>query len=439
MVPMKTLGGSLARVWSRALALFLLIFTLQTQAHEIPDDVKLTSLIRAEGTQLVVLIRAPLAAMREADIPLRGNYLDLPRADAALQVAARLWMVDRLQVQANGLPLPPAQLTHVRVSLSSDRSFDTFERAQAQLMTGSPLRDSDLVWTQQYLDARLIFTMPTADARVAIDFDAARLGTRVTNSLRYKTPSGQERWLQLHGQTGMVELDPGPWSSIQRFAQDGLHHILSGLDHLLFVLCLMLGMQRLRHLVWTVTGFTLAHSITLALAVTDLTPTGLWFMPTVEWAIAASIVLAAIDVMLVPERPSRWWMASAFGLIHGLGFSFALRESLPFAGEHIGLALVSFNLGVEAGQLGVLLLLWPVLQGLRQRPRASMAHLVVCALITHTAWHWMSERWEAVEKFLQTLTINEVMAATLAAPWLWGLLAGVAAWRVVVSWQASSR
>jgi hydrogenase/urease accessory protein HupE len=425
--------------FSRAFALLLLIFTQQTQSHEIPDDVKLTSLIHVEGAQLVVLIRTPMAAMREADIPLRGSFLDLPKADAALNVAARLWFVDRMRILADEMPLPAPQLTHVRVSLPSDRNFEEFATAESHLKMDAKLNDDDLVWNQQYLDLRLVYALPSVDAKLAIDFDATKLGARVSHTLRYINPAGQERWLQLHGNEGLVELDPGPWSSALRFAQQGFEHILSGLDHLLFVLCLMLGISSLRQLIWTVTGFTLAHSITLALAVTELTPSGLWFMPTVEWAIATSIVLMAVDVMLIPERTHRWWMASAFGLIHGIGFSFALRESLPFAGEHIGVALLSFNLGVEAGQLCVLLVLWPLLLRLRRLPFASMAQLIVCALITHTAWHWMSERWAAVDKFLQVITLDDALSAALAQPWLWGLLALLAGWRMVKSARQSER
>ena len=190
----------------------------------------------------------------------------------------------------------------------------------------------------------------------------------------------------------------------------------------------MLGIQGLRALVWTITGFTLAHSVTLMLAITGLYPQGLWFVPAVEWAIAASIVLASLDVLLAPQRPHRGWMVSLFGLIHGLGFSFALKEALPFAGEHTVLALASFNLGVEAGQLGVLLVLWPVLQRLRRLPHAASVHVVVCALVAHTAWHWMSDRWQAVDKFLQTIDGSQAVGLIMNSPIAWLLIALAAIW-----------
>lgn len=425
---MKTLACCLLRYWTIAVGVVMLSAALLSQAHEIPDDVRLSSWARTEGSQFVVMIRAPLSAMREADLPLQGVYLDLARAGPALEVAARLWFVDRVRIQADGQRLDSPQLTHVRVSLPSDRSFDTFEQAHALLTQAPALKARDLVWSQQYLDARLVFSLPTPAARIAIDFDAARLGGRVSHDMRYTTTSGAVRLLPLHGDTGMVALDPGPWESVRRFALDGWQHILSGADHLLFVLCLMLGIQGLRALVWTITGFTLAHSVTLMLAITDLYPQGLWFVPTVEWAIAASIVLASLDVLLAPQRPHRGWMASLFGLIHGLGFSFALKEALPFAGEHTVLALASFNLGVEAGQLGVLLVLWPVLQRLRRLPHAASIHVVVCALVAHTAWHWMSDRWQAVDKFLQTVDGSQAVGLIMNSPIAWLLIAMAAIW-----------
>ena len=436
---MKTLSSCPLRyckpLWRWLWFALLLCSSLRIAAHEIPDDVKLTSLARVEGGQWVLMVRAPLAAMTEADLPLRGPYLDMDRAAPALQVAARLWFVDRFRVLADGQPIGPAQLSHVRVSLASDRSFDTWERAQALLMGAPPETATDLVWKQQYLDARLVFTLPAPAARIAVDFDAARMGGRVSHTLRYQTASGIERLLQLHGDTGFVSLEPGAWESIRRFAIDGLLHILSGIDHLLFLGCLLLGAASLRSLIWTVTGFTVAHSITLVSAATGWAPAGLWFAPAVEWAIAASIVVAAIDAVLWPARPQRWIMASGFGLIHGLGFSFALRDSLPFAGDHVVLALASFNLGVELGQVLILLPAWPLLSRLRQleplRERTQWLHAMLALLIAHTAWHWMSERWGAVSKFTQAADWAALLAAAVESPLLWGALALLAGWQWV--------
>jgi HupE / UreJ protein len=93
----------------------------------------------------------------------------------------------------------------------------------------------------------------------------------------------------------------------------------------------------------------------------------------------------------------RWLVAGAFGLVHGFGFSFVLQEDLQLAGSHLLLSLLAFNVGVELGQLAVLLLVVPALAVLLQRPRIRPAGIIILsALIGHVAWHWMVERLEAL-------------------------------------------
>ncbi len=150
-----------------------------------------------------------------------------------------------------------------------------------------------------------------------------------------------------------IEIAAGPFQVAKTFVSQGIDHILFGFDHLLFVLALLLIARDLRALFFTVTAFTVAHSITLSLAT-------LGFVnvpgPPVEAAIALSILLLAAEIVrirnglpsLTAERP--WVVAFAFGLLHGLGFAGALSQlSLP-SGD-IPLALLFFNVGVEIGQL----------------------------------------------------------------------------------------
>ncbi|MES9972124.1 MAG: HupE/UreJ family protein [Candidatus Thiodiazotropha sp.] len=134
----------------------------------------------------------------------------------------------------------------------------------------------------------------------------------------------------------------------------GVEHILLGIDHLLFVAGLVLLVSFQRQLVWTITAFTLAHSLTLALSVTKVITVS---QTPVEIIIALSILLVAaesLDKRITLARRYPWLVAFIFGLVHGLGFAGALREvGLP---EHeLPLSLLAFNLGVEFGQLGVIL------------------------------------------------------------------------------------
>src|SRR5207249_10131615 len=140
------------------------------------------------------------------------------------------------------------------------------------------------------------------------------------------------------------------------FVKLGFLHILDGLDHLLFLFCLVIPMRRLRPLIAVITSFTVAHSLTLIASTLGLTPRALWFPPLIEVLIALSILYMAFENIVGPKLERRWLIAFGFGLVHGFGFSFALRESLQFAGSHLATSLVSFNVAVGLGQLFVLAL-----------------------------------------------------------------------------------
>jgi hydrogenase/urease accessory protein HupE len=145
----------------------------------------------------------------------------------------------------------------------------------------------------------------------------------------------------------------GPLTIAGAFVWHGVEHILGGYDHLLFVFALILIVRSTRALVWTITAFTLAHSITLALATLGVVHIP---GPPVEAAIAFSILLLASEIVRLRRGESSltarwpWVIAFGFGLLHGFGFAGALSEiGLP-QGD-IPLALFAFNVGVELGQL----------------------------------------------------------------------------------------
>jgi hypothetical protein len=172
-----------------------------------------------------------------------------------------------------------------------------------------------------------------------------------------------------------------------------LFHILGGVDHLLFLLCLVIPFRRFGALIVIVTSFTVAHSVTLIASAYDMAPSALWFPPLVETLIAASIVYMALENIVSPALNRRWVITFAFGLVHGFGFSFALRDSLQLAGSHVLTSLLSFNVGVEMGQLLVLLLTIPALDAMfRHGVPERIGTIVLSAVVAHTGWHWMAER-----------------------------------------------
>lgn len=172
----------------------------------------------------------------------------------------------------------------------------------------------------------------------------------------------------------------------------GIEHILAGYDHLLFLAGLLLACRQARAMAAIVTAFTLAHSLTLALAALDVVsfPASL-----VEPLIAASIVLVGVENLLRRGAPpARTALCFAFGLVHGFGFAGALRElGLGQNGAPIALPLLGFNLGVEAGQLLVVAVLLPLLLLLRKRPSLSRIALPAASLAVAAAGTvWLVDR-----------------------------------------------
>jgi hypothetical protein len=209
----------------------------------------------------------------------------------------------------------------------------------------------------------------------------------------------------------------------------GFLHILDGIDHLLFLLCLVIPFRRLRPLVAIVTSFTVAHSITLIGSSAGLAPAGLWFAPFIETLIALSIVYMAFENIVGARLERRWVLAFGFGLIHGFGFSFFLRESLQFAGSHLVTSLLSFNLGVELGQVFVLLLAVPVLGWLFRRVPERIGTILLSAIVAHTAWHWMTERGATLMEYrFQWPALNAVTVASAMRAVMLALIVGAVGW-----------
>ncbi len=147
--------------------------------------------------------------------------------------------------------------------------------------------------------------------------------------------------------------------------------------------------------------------------------------------IAASIVYMAIENLVGAALHRRWMITLAFGLVHGFGFSFALRDTLQFAGSHMVTSLLSFNLGVELGQLLVLVALVPALNLLFRFVVAErMGTIILSALVAHQGWHWMGDRLAVVNQFPWPVLDGALIAMALG--WLLVLAAlGGSSWWVL--------
>jgi HupE / UreJ protein len=409
-------------------AAMALSLSLSTSAHDIPNDVTVQTFLKPEGQRLSLLVRVPLRACRDVDFPTRGpGYLDLARADASLRDAGTLWISDNVALYEGDTCLGDPHVIAARVSLESERFPDSYDEAIAHV-TGPRLSvDTELYWNQGLLDVLFEYPIKSDESRFSIRPAFARLGLRVVTVLRFLPPGGAVRAFEFDGDPGLVRLDPRWHQAAIRFVNAGFFHILDGTDHLLFLFCLVIPFRRFRPLVTVVTAFTVAHSITLIASAYNLGPDALWFPPLIETLIAVSIVYMALENIVGSNVRRRWMIALAFGLVHGFGFSFALRQTLQFAGAHLLTSLLSFNVGVELGQLLVLALLIPVLALLFRFVVAErIGTIILSALVAHTGWHWMIERAERLRQFGWPAINAAQLAAVMRWLMLFLILAGVA-------------
>ncbi|NOX68589.1 MAG: HupE/UreJ family protein [Gammaproteobacteria bacterium] len=409
----------------------MLMIAARSDAHEVPNDVVVQMYLKPEPRQVVILMSVPLEAMRDVTVPLRGpGYIRIDEADESLRDAVEIWLTNFIKVYADDSLLGTWSIDAVRVSLPSDLSFASYTTAYRHT-NGTPLPvTTDLYRDQALLDVMVTYPLASAATDFAINPDLGRLGLRTTTVLHFMPEEGVQRMFRLVGSPGLVPLDPRWYQAFGRFVQSGIGHILDGTDHLLFVLCLIIPFRRLRPLVAVVTSFTVAHSITLIASAYSLLPNALWFPPLIETLIAASIVYMALENIVGSRWERRWMIAFGFGLVHGFGFSFALSESLQFAGSHLLTSLLAFNLGVEIGQLMIIVIAVPILNLLfRTVVSERMGTIVLSALLAHSGWHWMSERAAALSEYQWSWpAMNAAFLASILRWLMLLLIIGVAVW-----------
>lgn len=245
---------------------------------------------------------------------------------------------------------------------------------------------------------------PSDNASVAITFDTPQFSKLEIRSkwlallqpahrqfLSIQGPSGNvlaERLLSANSDTVTIQMNPADSkpaavvrnNSFADFLVMGVKHIWTGYDHLLFLFGLLIVTRNFVSSFKIITCFTIAHSITLAVATVSMVQ---FSSRVVEPLIAASIVYVGIENLVRGDDPKgRWLLTFAFGLIHGFGFASVLRElGVGSNGSGIAVPLVSFNLGVELGQIAIAALVLPVIWKLRARPAFINRWVPACSVV----------------------------------------------------------
>ena len=370
-------------------------------AHEIPERVALKILIHEDGNNLDLLVRVPLEAMRDVDFSLRGpGYLNFSESLPMIQEAINLWVLDEIKLYQGKTRLNPATKEILRISLPSDNSFANYETAIQQFNTPLLPDDTILFWRQAYVNVRVNYLLKNPETTFDLQPSLSGLGQKTSSAVTFTDRNGAEYQYDYVGDPGLLSLNPDPLQVIIRFVYRGFLHILSGIDHLLFLAALLVPMRSRRSLIIVITAFTLGHSITLASAVLGFLPGFLWFPDAIELLIALSILVLAIDNLITKEPRDRWIFGLFFGLVHGFGFSFGLSQSLQYSGSHLWAGLFGFNLGVELGQLFIILLALPLVIFMqRQLKRERLILMIISLVIAHTGLHWTLDRWQLLSAY----------------------------------------
>jgi HupE / UreJ protein len=415
----------------RMLAAAVLVLAIQAapRAHDIPDEIVLQTYVKPEPGQLKVLLRVPLIAVTDANLPKDGTgFLALPYIDPALREAANQ-ISNGIVLLENEDRLTGYEMMNARISLPSDKSFNTYDGALARVR-GPKIPDATQVYYNQgFLDLELNFPIRSQESDFALRVLFGRgLANRTATYINFIRPDGGIREFRLHDDTSLVRLDPHTHQAAWGFLTAGFYRFLDGLDPLLFVLVLAIPYRQARDLVRPILAFALAHSITLALSASGMAPAGSWFPAAVGVLIALSIVYVAIENAIGASLRRRWIVAFVFGLAHGFGFAIQFRDVLQFAGAHQVAALISFNVGLELGTIVILSIAMPALTLLFTHVVTERAGtIVLSAIIAHTGWHWMMDRlallrvadWPLLDVTVMLGIVRWLLAITVIGGALW--------------------
>ena len=273
-------------------------------------------------------------------------------------------------ISVDGVPLTP-EIIAVRIHLALDQPPFTSPEEAEKALEGAvfPHDIGDIYVGETVTDVMLRYSRGASIDSYTIrsTLDPGLEGQEEIANLILDHFPGSARVYGLMGLLNeSVEIKNSRTAAIATFIREGIKHILEGYDHILFILCLTLSAAGLGSLFWRVTGFTLGHTATLIIGFFGFVPAGAWFVPTVETAIALSIIYAGIIALVARKQPrdslTFFVVTMVIGLIHGLGFSFILHELLLPNGAHLWKSLLSFNIGVEIGQLLIVTGVWILLR-----------------------------------------------------------------------------
>ena len=396
---------------------------------DLPPEIVLQGYIKPEGERLRQLVRIPLVFLQPFNLPKRGpGYLDLAKMEELLLQAAAA-AARQIELREDGALLVPT-VRQARVSVLSDRSFQSYDAALAHLRGPRLPVETNLFWNQGFFDAELEYAIRSADGPFSIRTNVMPgLGLRVKLELELVAPGKPQRRYVLSGGSGWVALDPSWYDAAWFFARHGFIGALS-LERVLLLLCLLAPFAQWRSLVALVLVLSVLQALTLSATALGAIANTRWLGEIGDVGLAAATLLLAISNLGAPTPRRRWLLAGVVGSLAGFTLGVSFNELRQFAGSHPAAAVLSFNLAVMLAEVAAAAVAWAAMRLVAQVLGARLGVVVTSAIVGHQAWHWMLDRSHQFAHELEHAGHAGLRSALLISV-LWlipALIVGAAAW-----------
>ena len=373
----------------------LLLWPALASAHDVPDVVRISILLKAENGRMRMLVRVPANAFIDFMFPMfEDGGLDLTQADAVAADGAEVWIADILPLFENGAAIPRPKVLKTRISRMNDPFFNSFDDALSHMDAPRLAPDTYVTQDQAAVDALLETPITSASSVFSYEPRFGRLGVLVYSTLTFLSPDGEARKFFYEGDPDTFALNPGRGYVVRHFLQAGFAHYFTDTIYLLFAVSVALVFRRARALLPFVAALVVAESAALIIF--------LGVMPSAPWVpvIAAALIAAATTYMgieaIVAGEGARVSLAIGAGLILGSSFWSALQPNLQFAGSHQLASALGFSAGVVSSELlavAAAIAAAAILLKLSRAPRAIV--VIAAAVVIHIAWRRMLDRIDA--------------------------------------------
>ena len=411
----------------------------------VPDAVNIKVFARLESGSLVLLVRVPLAAVKDVQFPTRGDagYLDLEALASMLPGAAEHWIAAGFDVFDRGEPVSRPEVDHPRIATIADQSFDSYQSAIDHLGAPPVAATENLFLDQVWFDMRLRYRLASGQPVIALEPNVAGWGVRVSTDLKIVDAGGRVRSLAFEGNPGRSYLAPRWTDAGRQFLDRGTRFVRSTAPLLLFLFCLVLPFRRWRPATPPVAAFVSTLVVGLVASTLGLSVDTVWFPPLLAALEVVAIILVACANIVDQVTPHRRTVfACCAGLIFGPSTALALEPALQFGGVHPLVSLLAFCAGAAATLVAAAAITIPVMSYLFSRARTErverIERIIVSALAADTAWGWLTERWSELAKIPVGVVFETGDAAMVLRALAVLVLLGGALW-FLNEWLKSSR